>query len=85
MSEGAEREFLDARSLLCPLPVIRTEERVNQLAPGAVLEVRASDPGVLHDIPSWCRVNGHEVIEAREDGDEQVVVLKVGRDDDGGD
>jgi len=83
MSDTAEDEFLDARSLLCPLPVIRTEERVNQLAPGTVLKVRASDPGVLHDIPSWCRVNGHEVLEAREDGDEQVVVLKVGADDDG--
>jgi tRNA 2-thiouridine synthesizing protein A len=77
MSEADERELLDARGLLCPMPVIRAEERIKQLAPGAVLEVRASDPGVLHDIPSWCRVNGHTVLESREEGDELVVVVRV--------
>ncbi|KPV39561.1 SirA family protein [Thiohalorhabdus denitrificans] len=82
MSEEKEREFLDARSLLCPMPVIRAGERIAELEPGTELEVRASDPGVLHDIPAWCRVNGHTVLEAREEGDELVVVLRVGADDD---
>lgn len=77
MSEAAEREHLDARGLLCPMPVIRTEERIKELAPGTVLEVRASDPGVLHDIPSWCRVNGHTCLEAREEGEELVVTVRV--------
>jgi len=45
--------------------------------------VRASDPGVLHDIPAWCRVNGHTVRESREEGEELVVVLQVGEDDGG--
>ncbi|MFA9460392.1 sulfurtransferase TusA family protein [Thiohalorhabdus methylotrophus] len=84
MSEEAQREFLDARSMLCPMPVIRTGERVAELAPGTVLEVRASDPGVLHDIPAWSRVHGHTVLEAREEGEELVVVLQVHGDDDGG-
>jgi len=78
MSEtGESREALDARGLLCPMPVIRTEERIKQLAPGTVLEVRASDPGVLYDIPSWCRVNGHTMLESREEADEQVVIVRV--------
>lgn len=78
MSETAEeRQRLDARGLLCPMPVIRTEERIKELAPGTVLEVRASDPGVLYDIPAWCRVNGHTVLESREEGDELVVILRV--------
>ena len=70
-------EHLDARGMLCPMPVIRTEERIKELAPGTVLEVRASDPGVLHDIPSWCRVNGHTCLEAREEGEELVVTVRV--------
>lgn len=78
MSEPAgAREELDARGLLCPMPVIRTEERMKQLAPGTELEVRASDPGVLYDIPAWCRVNGHTVLESREEDDEQVVIVRV--------
>lgn len=55
---------LDTRGLLCPLPVIRTQDRVRELAPGTVLEVLASDPGALHDIPAWCRVHGHRFLDA---------------------
>lgn len=57
---------LDTRGLLCPLPVIRTQDKVKELAPGAVLLVLATDPGTLHDIPAWCRVHGHELLEAAE-------------------
>ena len=77
MSDPA-RALLDARGLLCPIPVIRTQDRVKQLAPGAVLDVLATDPGVLHDIPAWCRVHGHEVIEMAEVDREIRVRLRVG-------
>ncbi len=53
---------LDTRGLLCPLPVIRTQNRIKELAAGAVLDVVATDPGALHDIPAWCRVHGHEFV-----------------------
>ena len=69
---------VDARGLLCPMPVIRTGEAVEAAVPGTILEVRASDPGALHDIPAWCRVNGHALLETREEGDEIVVRLQVG-------
>lgn len=73
------REQLDARRLLCPMPVIRTQSKVNALQPGDELEVICTDPGALHDIPAWCRVNGHEVLETGErGGNECFVVLRVG-------
>lgn len=72
------RQQLDARRLLCPLPVIRTQAAVKKLAPGDVLEVTATDPGVLQDIPAWCRVHGHKVLAARRDGAEIVVEIEVG-------
>ncbi|MDE0659690.1 MAG: sulfurtransferase TusA family protein [Gammaproteobacteria bacterium] len=61
---------LDARGLLCPLPVIRTQDKIRTLKSGEVLEVVATDPGVLHDIPAWCRVHGHRLLmsEQRNDG-----------------
>jgi tRNA 2-thiouridine synthesizing protein A len=55
-------ETLDTRGLLCPLPVIRTQDRIRNLAPGSLLEVTASDAGTLEDIPAWCRVHGHELL-----------------------
>lgn len=69
---------LDARHLLCPLPVIRTQQKVMQLMPGDVLEVISTDPGALNDIPAWCRVNGHHVLEAAECEREVKVRLEVG-------
>jgi len=72
------RHVLDARHLLCPLPVIRVQNTVARLAPGDILEVRATDPGALHDIPAWCRVHGHEVLSAVEADGEMRVTLKVG-------
>ncbi|MFZ5724464.1 MAG: sulfurtransferase TusA family protein [Pseudomonadota bacterium] len=71
------RHVLDARRLLCPLPVIRTQNAIRTLAPGDVLEVTATDPGVLQDIPAWCRVHGHRVLEAWRDGAEIRVDIEV--------
>ncbi len=68
---------LDVRHLLCPLPVIRTQQKVMQLIPGDVLEVISTDPGALNDIPAWCRVNGHRVLEATECEREVRVRLEV--------
>ena len=71
------RNILDARNLLCPMPVIRTQDRVKALHTGDILEVRCTDPGALNDIPAWCRIHGHRVVETKEDSDEVVIILNV--------
>jgi tRNA 2-thiouridine synthesizing protein A len=69
---------LDARRLLCPMPVIKTQNRVRELNPGDVLTVICTDPGALSDIPAWCRINGHAVLDTRESDHEVVITLRVG-------
>jgi tRNA 2-thiouridine synthesizing protein A len=64
-------ETIDARGLLCPLPVIRTQDKIRRLAPGTVLEVLATDAGTLQDIPAWCRVHGHELLTVEEYEDDR--------------
>ncbi len=64
-------ETIDARGLLCPLPVIRTQDKIRRLAPGTVLEVLATDVGTLQDIPAWCRVHGHELLTVEEYEDDR--------------
>ena len=68
---------LDARRLLCPLPVIRTQDAVQKLRHGQTLRVLCSDPGVVHDIPAWCRVHGHEILDIREEEDEIIIRILV--------
>jgi len=72
------RVTLDCRRLLCPLPVIRVQDRVAFMVVGDELEAVCTDPGALHDIPAWCRINGHAVLETRSAGGEHSVVLRVG-------
>ena len=71
------RHILDASNLLCPMPVIRTQDRVKALNTGDILEVRCTAPGALNDIPAWCRVHGHEVVAIDEDAGGVVVILRV--------
>ncbi len=72
------REVLNARRLLCPLPVIRTQDKVKALKAGDILTVECTDPGVMQDIPAWCRINGHKVLETREENGDIIVLVEVG-------
>ena len=62
------------------MPVIRAQNRVAGMQPGDELEVVCTDPGALNDIPAWCRINGHSVIEQREPDErgELTIVIRVG-------
>ena len=79
-AEGAAADpgMLDARRLLCPMPLIRVQDRVNRLSPGDRLRVRCTDPGTRSDIPAWCRINGHRVIGIEEEHHEITITLEVG-------
>lgn len=73
------RHIVDARNLLCPLPVIRTQQAVAKLEAGDIIEVCATDPGALHDIPTWCRIHGHEVLATHQEDVEVRITVKVNR------
>ncbi len=72
---------LDARRLLCPMPVIKVQNRASELNTGDILEVVCTDPGAVNDVPAWCRINGHEVISAGQEGDEVKIILQIGETD----
>ena len=71
------QQYLDARRMLCPMPVIRTQDKIGKLAVGDTLSVICTDPGAIHDIPAWCRVNGHQVLDIDQQDDEITIRIKV--------
>lgn len=73
-------EHVDARRLLCPLPVIRAQDAVAKLQTGDLLTVTSTDPGAKMDIPSWSRINGHEVTEILEKYHEIIITIKVNQE-----
>lgn len=58
---------LDARGLQCPMPVIKAKRLIDQLQPGQVLQILATDPGSKADFAAWTRSTGHELLAASED------------------
>jgi len=71
---------LDARRLLCPMPVIKLQDCLNKQTSGTRVEITSTDPGAMNDIPTWCRINGHDLISSKEDGMEYVFLVEKGMD-----
>lgn len=68
---------LDARRLLCPMPVIRVQECIKKLKADDILRVTVTDPGALHDVPAWCRIHGHEFLGSQQKEYEMIIEIKV--------
>ena len=49
----------------CGELLLELRGRLSPLAPGTVFELTARDPGAPEDLPAWCRLTGHELVEAR--------------------
>jgi tRNA 2-thiouridine synthesizing protein A len=69
---------LDTVGLYCPLPIIKTAERMKTLRAGAVLEVLSDDRVILVDMPAWCRSTRNEYLGAQPDGPEYHLFVRKG-------
>jgi tRNA 2-thiouridine synthesizing protein A len=64
MTTQASIEQLDARGLKCPMPIVRTAQRMRSVAPGELLEVLATDAGAVADFAAWSRSTGNALVES---------------------
>jgi tRNA 2-thiouridine synthesizing protein A len=69
-------QTLDAKGLNCPLPILRAKKALSTMAPGATLEVLATDPGAVKDFQAFARTTGHELVESTTEGNVFRFVLK---------
>ncbi|TXK84378.1 sulfurtransferase TusA family protein [Paenibacillus sp. N3.4] len=61
--------MLDAKGLACPMPIVKTKKAMQELLPGHVLEVQATDKGSIADIQSWSAKTGHAYLGNKIQGD----------------
>ncbi|ODT72514.1 MAG: hypothetical protein ABS75_03395 [Pelagibacterium sp. SCN 63-23] len=73
-----DADIIDARGLKCPLPVLKLEKRLAELAPGSLLQVLATDPMAKIDIPLHCRQNGHACVLDEIDGAMRFTITSKG-------
>ncbi|MBX6369043.1 MAG: sulfurtransferase TusA family protein [Rhodospirillales bacterium] len=59
---------LDAKGLLCPLPVLKARRALREVPVGGVLRVLATDPGAPSDFRHFCETTGAELVSSTEEG-----------------
>jgi tRNA 2-thiouridine synthesizing protein A len=60
---------VDARGLLCPLPILRLARAFRHLPSGAVARLLATDPAAVPDVEAFSREKGHTLLATDHDGD----------------
>ena len=75
---------IDTVGLYCPVPIIKTAEKMKIMERGTVLEVLSDDRVILVDMPAWCRSTGHKYLGHRQEGTEyHLFIRKAGRQEPG--
>lgn len=69
---------LDCVGLYCPMPIVKTSQKMKELKVGEVLEIIADDEGIRQDMPAWAETTGNEFLGIEEaDGEIKVYVKKT--------
>src|SRR4030042_448562 len=69
--------MLDLKGLVCPIPIVKVSQAIKQVQVGETIEAIATDPGVLADIPAWCKTSHIELVKM--EGVEMVFLFIVRR------
>ncbi|CAI9120927.1 sulfurtransferase TusA family protein [Brytella acorum] len=76
MNMNPTEMLLDVRGLSCPLPVLKANRILRDLAPGQKLRVLATDRASVSDFQSYCRETGHALVAFSEEGQTLAFVIR---------
>lgn len=74
-------EIVDARDLMCPMPVLAATKTMRLLEPGPVLKVLATDKGALSDIPAWAADTDNELLASGTENGALTFYIRKAPDD----
>lgn len=60
-------EVLDAKGLMCPMPIVQLAKKMKTMKVGDELDLIASDVGSKVDVPAWCQRTGNQLVSVKED------------------
>lgn len=65
-SEKVKPTFsINACGLQCPGPIMQVYKAMEEMNNGEILEIKATDPGFMKDIKTWCSKTGNTLIEVK--------------------
>lgn len=73
--DSSEVIEVDACGLQCPGPIMRLKEEIDNINPGDVIKIQASDPGFFNDAKSWTNMTGHKLLDI--DSESGVITAEI--------
>ena len=59
---------LDAKGLLCPMPIVKLSKLVKEMTANEVILMEATDPGAIPDVTAWAKQTGHSLVAQEQVG-----------------
>lgn len=69
--------FVDARQLRSPMILTILSKAIQQIEPGQILALCASDPEAKREVSAWCKQSGNRLLETMEQ--QQLVTFYIRR------
>lgn len=64
----AADQTLDAKGLLCPMPIVKLTKAMRELQPQQVILLEATDPGAIPDVAAWSKNTGNPLLAQETQG-----------------
>ena len=71
---------IDTKGLLCPMPVVKVKLAIEEMAPGSILRVLATDPAAPKDFTAWCKETGNKLLKSSQEGKVFVLTIQKGQE-----
>lgn len=68
---------VDARGTRCPRPIIELSQAIDD-GTADLIVLLADDPNARVDVPVWCRLKHHQLLEATEDDGTWRFTVRIG-------
>ena len=70
------KDIVDARGLMCPLPVLKLGKVMRGVPVGTIVTLWADDPIAVIDIPHYCVEAGHRLVSQSDEGTHQTYIVE---------
>lgn len=67
---------VDAVGLFCPIPIVKLKQEFEVISSKDVVEMLADDPGILEDLPAWCKETNNKLLSI-EKNQEDIFTIYV--------
>lgn len=67
---------LDARGLVCPMPLLKLKQNLNKMEPGQIIQVFTTDSGSVRDFAAFLKQVDSELLEQTETEGEYRFLIK---------